>query len=140
MELLKPLNDYLRDRVMTEAEVIRLGVDLCTALEVCHRRSIIHRDIKPENVFINEEGIFKLGDFGVSRTLERHTNHMSRKGTYNYMAPEVFNGTLSEADLRAEIGHDSYLSGLPMGDPRSLTVPSMMPADDPDPSAPSRVR
>ena len=58
------------------------------------------------------------------------------RAAYDY----IFSGTLSEADLRAEIGHDSYLSGLPMGDPRSLTVPSMMPADDPDPSAPSRVR
>lgn len=45
----------------------------------------------------------------------------------------VFTGSVSESALKEQIGNDSYLSGLPMGDPRSLSVPSMMPADDPPP-------
>ena len=45
----------------------------------------------------------------------------------------VFNHNISRSSLEARIGNDSYLSGLPMGDPRSLTVPSMMPSEEPDP-------
>ena len=44
----------------------------------------------------------------------------------------VFSQTLDLPGLASRIGDDSYLSGFPMGDPRSLTVPSMMPSDDPE--------
>lgn len=89
MELLTPFNKYSADRTLSEQEVIKLGVDICTALELCAKRNVIHRDIKPENIFINEFGDFKLGDFGIARKLENATSGMSQKGTYNYMAPEV---------------------------------------------------
>ena len=89
MELLTCLTDYLRDRVLTQAEVIKLGVDLCTALELCHSKNIMHRDIKPANIFVNEFGVFKLGDFGIARTLEAATAGFSHKGTLTYVAPEV---------------------------------------------------
>ncbi len=100
MELLTPLNMYLGDRKMTEQEVIRLGCDICEALEVCEKKKIIHRDVKPENIFVNEFGDFKLGDFGVARKLE-HTVVASYKGSPNYMAPEVFKG--EEYDSRVDI-------------------------------------
>lgn len=89
MELLTCLTDYLRDRVLTQAEVVKLGVDLCSALELCHSRNIMHRDIKPANIFVNELGDFKLGDFGIARTLEMATAGFSQKGTLTYVAPEV---------------------------------------------------
>lgn len=94
MELLTPLNTYLSDKKLTEEEIIRLGVDICSALEICEKKSIIHRDIKPENIFVNDLGDFKLGDFGIARKLENLTSVLSnRTGTPNYMAPEVFNST-----------------------------------------------
>lgn len=101
MELLTPFTDYLQGREMTEAEVIKLGSDLCTALELCGRRNVIHRDIKPENIFVNSFGDFKLGDFGIARRLEGLTGGLSQKGTYNYMAPEVERG--AQYDARADI-------------------------------------
>jgi len=36
------------------------------ALEVVHAQDIMHRDINPKNYLINEEGIVKLTDFGIS--------------------------------------------------------------------------
>lgn len=93
MELLKPFNAYITEHKMTEAEVIKLGCDICTALEVCGKRNIIHRDIKPENIFINDFGDYKLGDFGIARKMDNLTGSLSQKGTYNYMAPEVISGT-----------------------------------------------
>ena len=89
MELLTPFNQYICDRKLSEAEVIKLGADICTALEICQKRSIIHRDIKPENIFVNDFGDFKLGDFGIARKMENVTGGLSQKGTFNYMAPEV---------------------------------------------------
>lgn len=106
MELLTPFNTYIRDRKMTEKEVIKLGCDICTALEICSKRNIIHRDIKPENIFINDFGYFKLGDFGIARKLENMTGGLSQKGTYNYMAPEVANGNTYGASV------DTYSLGI----------------------------
>lgn len=91
MELLTPFNAYLGGKVMSEDEAIKLGIDICTALEICGQRNIIHRDIKPENIFANDFGYFKLGDFGIARKLENMTGGLSQKGTPNYMAPEVIN-------------------------------------------------
>lgn len=101
MELLTPFNTYISDKRLTEQEVIKLGCDICTALDICAKRNIIHRDIKPENIFVNSFGDFKLGDFGTARKMENLFCGMSQKGTYNYMAPEAISGT--EYDGRVDI-------------------------------------
>lgn len=106
MELLTSFNAYICDKKLTEEEVIKLGCDICTALEICAKRNIIHRDIKPENIFINDFGYFKLGDFGIARKMENMTGGLSQKGTFNYMAPEVANS--SEYDARV----DTYSLGI----------------------------
>lgn len=106
MELLTPFNTYICDKTLTEREIIKLGADICTALEICGQRNIIHRDIKPENIFVNDFGYFKLGDFGIARKLENMTGGLSQKGTYNYMAPEVANS--NEYDARV----DTYSLGI----------------------------
>lgn len=93
MELLTPFSRYIADRILSEQEVIRLGVDMCTALELCAQKNVIHRDIKPENIFVNQFGNFKLGDFGIARKLENATGGLSQKGTFGYMAPEVEKGS-----------------------------------------------
>ena len=89
MELLTPLKHWLEDRY-DERVVIRLGLNLCGALDGCHERNIIHRDIKPENILVTESGRFKLGDFGIAKISER-TATGTLTGTYSYMAPEVAN-------------------------------------------------
>ena len=92
MEALMPLLDYVHFRTLTKKDVMQIGIDMCKALELCQRYNIIHRDIKPENIFINDSGDFKLGDFGIARTVEKTTSVLSRKGTYTYMAPEMYRG------------------------------------------------
>ena len=90
MELLTPLVELTAKSQMDETEVIKLGVDLCKALELCRMYDIIHRDIKPENIFISANGDYKIGDFGVAKTIEKTKMGLSRKGTYLYMAPEIY--------------------------------------------------
>ena len=92
MELLHPLLPYVYQHPMARRDIIRLGIDICKALELCQRYNIIHRDIKPENIFISDNRDYKLGDFGIARTIERTTSGLSKKGTYSYMAPEVYAG------------------------------------------------
>lgn len=89
MELLTPFSVYSRDRQLSEREVIQLGCDICTALEICDKENIIHRDIKPGNIMVHKSGAFKLGDFGIARKLENMTSGLSQRYTPKYMAPEV---------------------------------------------------
>ena len=90
MELLNSLTVISAQRALERKEVLKLGMDICEALCLCEGKSIIHRDIKPDNIFISENGDFELGDFGIARTASRTVANMSRKGTPNYMAPEVY--------------------------------------------------
>ena len=89
MELLNPLKKWLDDRY-DERRVIRLGLNICGALNGCHKRNIIHRDIKPENILVTDDGRFKLGDFGIAKVSEK-TATGTLTGTYSYMAPEIAN-------------------------------------------------
>lgn len=101
MEYLTSFLEYCQGKQMEEKEVIQLGIDLCKALEYCQKLNIIHRDIKPENIFVSRFGEFKLGDFGIARELERTMSTLSKKGTYSYMAPEMYKG--EKYDSRVDI-------------------------------------
>ena len=92
MELLDSLTNRMVEKTLSINEVAKLGIDICTALMLCAKYGIIHRDIKPDNIFISPNGDYKLGDFGIARQLEKTATFMSKKGTYNYMAPEVYKG------------------------------------------------
>ena len=89
MELLTPLTKALASKV-TDDVVIKLGLDMCSALEMCRKHDIVHRDIKPQNIFVSANGDYKLGDFGIAKTVEK-TMGGTKIGTYKYMAPEVYN-------------------------------------------------
>ena len=53
----------------------------------------IHRDIKPANILINTDGIVKLTDFGISRSLETSQNLADTfVGSKSYMSPERITG------------------------------------------------
>lgn len=109
MELLTPITKLLKDNhVFSCEEVIRLGIDLCHALELCQRYGIIHRDIKPANIFLSAADDFKLGDFGVARVTNAATAAYTRVGTLNYMAPEIFAGQPYSSNV------DIYSLGLVM--------------------------
>lgn len=97
MQLLTPVSKLLvgegnKAKFLNSEDIIKLGKDMCSALEVCEKKRIIHRDIKIDNIFVSETGDYKLGDFGIARQLEATQGEMSKKGTLMYMAPEVFKG------------------------------------------------
>lgn len=106
MELLNTLDDYFRDHYPDEREIIKMGIDICTALEKCSKRGVIHRDIKPDNILIDSFGDFKLGDFGIARTLGNASMSMTQAGTPNYLAPEITKSSRYDATV------DLYSLGL----------------------------
>lgn len=99
MELLTPMLRTVRLPV-SQVQVIRLGMDMCRALELCRSRSIVHRDIKPQNIFVSRDGDYKLGDFGIAKTAAGIYDG-TKVGTFQYMAPEVFHAKPygAQADL-----------------------------------------
>ena len=109
MELLTNLNDYMKVHT-TDSEdnlkkiVINLGIDIAKALEECEKEKIVHRDIKPDNIFINKNDTFKLGDFGLSRKMNKSAAFSLRKsaGTPFYMAPESL-GWANRTDYQSDI-------------------------------------
>jgi serine/threonine protein kinase len=88
MELLTSLQQVLRERPLSVDEIIKLGKDISSALILCESKNIVHRDIKPTNIMVSRFGGYKLGDFGVSKTMD-HTTFATAMGTPEYQAPEV---------------------------------------------------
>ena len=99
MEYLTSFMDYCTGKELTEKEVIKLGCDLAMALIYCRKLNIIHRDVKPENIFVSRFGDFKLGDFGTAREQAHTMSNMSKKGTYSYMAPEIYKGEKYDSSI-----------------------------------------
>lgn len=89
MELLQPITKAL-PAAIPEETVLKIARDMCNALVLCKKYDIVHRDIKPQNIFVSPNGDFKLGDFGIAKTVEK-TMGGTKIGTYKYMAPEVYN-------------------------------------------------
>lgn len=107
MELLTPFPKWAGERSVSEIEVARMGRDVARALAACEQKGIVHRDVKPANIMVDDYGTFKLGDFGIARSLDG-TRTATSIGTEDYMAPEV--------SLGQEYGRtvDIYSLGLVM--------------------------
>ncbi len=86
-------------------EVVRLARQVAEGLQYAHDQRIVHRDIKPANLFLTHEGVVKIMDFGLAKTMEevrRSTTGIG--GSPYYMAPEQqsANGPVNlSADLYA---------------------------------------
>ena len=137
MELLTSLTDITAAYTLSEDEVLKLGIDLCSALILCEKNQIIHRDVKPDNIFVSSNGDFKLGDFGIARTVSKTMSNMTKKGTLNYMAPEVYMNT--PYNHRADIYSLGIVLYQLMNDRRIPFVPENVTADQMERALQSRM-
>jgi hypothetical protein len=108
----RTLAELVRDGPLPVSEVLRIGLDLASALLYAHERHILHRDIKPQNVMLLADGRAKLLDFGIAQrdltgavtiaeTAAALTRAGSIIGTLEYMSPEQLSG--ARIDVRSDI-------------------------------------
>jgi len=75
--------------------LVRLGLDVASALGFAHREGVIHRDVKPDNVLFDEHGNAIVADFGIARAVAAHAAETGTAlvvGTPHYFAPEQARG------------------------------------------------
>ncbi|MFC1595508.1 protein kinase [Gemmatimonadota bacterium] len=88
------LDQYLSVHSPSLKERLIILYQISCALSVAHNNGILHRDIKPRNVLVSSDGIAKVTDFGLAKTIGETSVSATgeMKGTAAYMAPEVYRG------------------------------------------------
>jgi serine/threonine protein kinase len=76
----------------------------CEGLLAAYKNGVVHRDLKPQNVLVNNKGVVKIADFGLSRGQDMFTITHSDKfmGTAYYVAPEQILSSHA-VDTRADL-------------------------------------
>ncbi len=80
--------------------VLELGLEVGRALAFAHAQGLVHRDVKPQNVLLNEDGLAKVTDFGIVRSMDAvggQTETGTVLGTSHYIAPEQARGERVDA-------------------------------------------
>jgi eukaryotic-like serine/threonine-protein kinase len=95
-----PITRYCDERRLSIDDRLNLFRAVCRAVEHAHRNLVLHRDLKPSNIFVTEDGIPKLLDFGIAKLLsaegDAEATTLTQAGAHvltpEYAAPEQFSG------------------------------------------------
>jgi eukaryotic-like serine/threonine-protein kinase len=109
------LRELVRKGPLAPKRAVELGTQIAKGLAAAHERGIVHRDLKPENLFLTQDGVAKILDFGLARldlperdeaelqnaSTVLETSAGTVLGTAGYMAPEQVRG--ERADARSDL-------------------------------------
>ena len=87
---------------LKEKQARKFGRQIASALDYCHRNSIVHRDLKIENILISKTGDIKIIDFGLSNLFAPKSHLKTFCGSLYFAAPELLQAkqyTGPEVDL-----------------------------------------
>src|SRR5262249_20568890 len=88
------ITEYCRTKNLGVEEKVKLFLDVCSAVEHAHQHFVVHRDLKPGNILVDQSGVVKLLDFGISKQLENGPDTVDgmRMLTPDYASPEQLRG------------------------------------------------
>jgi eukaryotic-like serine/threonine-protein kinase len=104
------LDEKVRQGLLAEEEIVRIGLQLAGGLTAAHEQGVIHRDVKPGNLRLTSDDRLKILDFGLARSTlsfgplasTASCNGLADcSGTLPYMGPEQLLG--QAADARTDI-------------------------------------
>ncbi len=104
----KTLHELLKERPLTEEELFDILKAMTHALNALGEAGVVHRDIKPSNIMIDKDGVYKLMDLGIAKSVGSQaeegtlTLDQSSIGTPNYASPEQCRSA-HNTDCRSDI-------------------------------------
>src|SRR5947209_8729438 len=106
----EPLDRVLersRQQPLDVGHLLRVAINLATALGHAHQRGLIHKDIKPENVLVDQAGHVWLTGFGIASRLPHERQEPAPPeivaGTLAYMSPEQTGRMNRSIDARSDL-------------------------------------
>jgi eukaryotic-like serine/threonine-protein kinase len=99
----KTLKEKIENHQISLPEAIEFARQIALGLSKAHKHGITHRDIKPANIFVTDDGVVKILDFGLAKLAgqTRLTKTGNTPGTALYMSPEQASG--ESIDHRSDI-------------------------------------
>ncbi|CAK63945.1 unnamed protein product (macronuclear) [Paramecium tetraurelia] len=91
----------LYQKQFTKSKIKEITKQILTAIQYIHQMGIMHRDIKPENIYLTQDDVVKIGDFGCS--IQKGKRRKTFCGTLDYMSPEII---LSSSIMSQYDGYD----------------------------------
>ncbi|MFN7769663.1 MAG: protein kinase domain-containing protein [Planctomycetaceae bacterium] len=92
----RSLRQIIRDEhTLSPLKATAVAARIADGLAEAHRLGIVHRDLKPDNVLMTLQGIPKIADFGLARSVRSGAQGRPGEplcGTPQFMAPELFDG------------------------------------------------
>jgi WD40 repeat protein len=108
------LRDLLDESALTPRKAVDLTIQVAHGLDAAHGKGIVHRDLKPDNLWIADDGMLKILDFGLAKLTGNARVGMAGMegkpqtteagivfGTAGYMSPEQVRG--KDVDHRSDI-------------------------------------
>jgi eukaryotic-like serine/threonine-protein kinase len=141
------LADRLGGTPWKPVEAAKFVQSLASAVHHAHVRGIVHRDLKPANILLSADGLPKVSDFGLAKSLgadEGLTRTNSIIGSPSYMAPEQARGDMNQVGPATDVyALGAILYELLTGRPpfrASTILETLEQVKLADPAAPSRLQ